>query len=286
MNNVKMGTVSKSKIVIIAVFIIASVIIISDEIQYRFGIGDYSNDTGIAGENLYFFDNSECNVALIKLHGDLYTYYDASLQSVDDISSSEDILILLKTAESLPNIKAIILEIDSYGGFPVASKEIADTLNFFLEKPVIGHIRGGGLSAAYWVASATDIIFASELSDIGSIGVTQSYLDESILNQREGYTYNKLNTGKFKDILDPEKPLTSEERKLLQRDLDITHDIFIKDVAQNRGIEIEEVRKLADGSSMMGAMALEAGLIDRIGGIYEVKDYIFDELGIDPIVCN
>lgn len=276
MQKTKMLRIIKSILIILV--IIASLITISDEIQYRLNMGNFDDsDSGFAMKG--------CNIAGITLHGDIYTYYDSESQSIDDVSTSEDIVYLLETAEFTPNIEAILLEIDSYGGSPVASREIVDTIKNFVTIPVVVQIREAGLSGAYWVASASDYIFASELSDIGSIGVTQSYLDESGYNQREGFIYNSLNTGKFKDILDPQKSLTWEEKQLLQRDLDIIYEFFIKDVSENRGIDIEKVKKLADGSSMLGQMALENGLIDEIGGYYEVLDYFYNTLEIDPVVC-
>ena len=266
------------KYILIVVVVFGALITISDEIQYRLGVGDFADSDNS-------FAMKGCNVAGISLHGDIYTYYDPESQNMDNVVTSEDIVYLLETAETTPNIEAIILEIDSYGGSPVASREIVDTIKNFVTIPVIVQIREAGLSGAYWVASASDYIFASEISDVGSIGVTQSYLDESGYNIREGFTYNSLNTGKFKDILDPQKPLTWEEKQLLQRDLDIVYEAFVKDVAENRGIELSEIEKLADGSSMLGQMALEKGLIDEVGGYYEVQDYIYNKLGIDPVVC-
>ena len=60
---------------------------------------------------------------------------------------------------------------------------------------------------------------------------------------------------------------------------------FISAVAENRNLDIEKVRAMADGSSMMGEMALENGLVDRIGGLYEVKEYIKDNIGEEVEVC-
>jgi len=85
--------------------------------------------------------------------------------------------------------------------------------------------------------------------------------------------------------MDPEKPLTFEERQLLERDLQITLDVFIKTVSENRNLDIDKVRALADGSSMLGAMALANGLIDRIGGFYEVEDYLTELIGEEPEIC-
>jgi len=230
------------------------------------------------------FSYRDCNVAGIIFHGDLYTYYDSETQEISDAASAEDLVYLIELAESLDNIKAILLEIDSYGGSPVAAEEVSNTLNL-VTKPTVAQIREAGDSAAYWVASAADYIFASALSEVGSIGITQSYLDESRFNQKEGFTFNKLSTGKFKDLGNPEKELTAEERALVERDLNIMYEAFVKTVAENRNLDKEKVMALADGSVMLGEMAKENGLIDQIGGINEVKNYLGEIIGAEPVIC-
>ncbi len=230
------------------------------------------------------YTDPECTVAGVPLQGDLYTY-----GSVDEMGStvisSEDVMYYLESAEMAENISVILLEIDSYGGTPVAAEEIAEYIKKSVTKPVIAQIRQAGMSGAYWAASASDMIFASALSDVGSIGVTMSYVDNSISNEEGGYTFNEINSGKFKDSGNPEKPLTEAEREIFQRDVDITFDAFVRAVAENRQLDIAEVRGMADGSSMLGEMAKDRGLIDRIGGIHEVKEYIKDTYTVEPTVC-
>lgn len=222
----------------------------------------------------------------VNLHGEIFTYVPYENED-GDYASSENILSYLQEIEESPeyeSIKAVLIEIDSYGGSPVASEELANKIKDY-KLPVIAMVREGATSGAYWVASASDRIFASKMSDIGSIGVTMSYLDDSKLNEKEGYTWNSLSTGKFKDSGSEQKPLTKEERALFERDLNIIHEQFVKAVAENRGIPEEKVRELADGSSMLGEMALEKGLIDEIGFIEEVEEYIKIKYGVEPEIC-
>jgi len=141
------------------------------------------------------------------------------------------------------------------------------------------------VSAAYMAASGADEIFASKNSDVGSIGVTMSYLDYVKQNEKEGLTYIPLASGKFKDTGDPDKILTREEKDLLMRDIDIMHQNFVRMVAENRNLEIEKVAQLADGSSMLGEMALENGLIDRIGGMFEVEEFLKNKIGGEVDIC-
>lgn len=274
----------------LAFFIIflAALIILRDEYDYQFGTYSYGLD-GPTSEDSVSEEEENCNVLGIELRGDVVTYItpdgvDEDGKIIVDQTSSEEIISLVDQANTDENIKAIILEVDSYGGSPVAAEEINSALSK-AKKPTVAFVRSAAASAAYWAASGADIIFASPLSDIGSIGVTMSYLDNTKKNDKDGLTYNSLSTGKYKDYGNPDKVLTEEERKLIIRDLNITHDIFIKTVSKNSNLSIEKVKLLADGSSMPGQMAIENGLVDKIGDIYDVEIYLKDKLGEDIEAC-
>jgi len=269
------------------IIFLAALIILRDEYDYQFGDYPYDSETAVS-ENTSEEENN-CNVQGIELRGEVVTYVtpegkDEEEETVADETSSEEIIYLINQANADDNIKAIILEVDSYGGSAVAAEEINDALKS-TNKPTVAFVRGAAASAAYWAASGANTIFASSLSDIGSIGVTMSYLDNTKKNAKDGLTYNSLSAGKFKDYGSPDKILTEDEKKLFIRDLNITHDIFINAVSKNRNLPVEKVKSLADGSSMPGQMALENGLIDQIGGIYQVESYLKDKLGEVVEIC-
>lgn len=231
-----------------------------------------------------------CSVQGINLHGSLLTYIpehsesDSSSDFDYDSIGSEDITWMIDEANEDPNIKAIVIEVDSSGGLPVAGEEVANAIEAS-EKPVVGLIRQMGASASYWAISSADRIFASKNSDVGSIGVTQSYLQDVNKNKKDGYEYIPLTTGKFKDTGNPSKPLTVEDRALLMRDLKIVYQNFVEAVSKNRNIPIEKVRQIADGSTVLGERAKELGLIDEIGGINEVEKYLEETLGEEVEIC-
>lgn len=272
----------------LAFFIIflAALIILRDEYDYQFGYYPYDLEGTVSDVSEEYGD---CNVMGIELRGDVVTYVapenkdEESVATIDQ-TSSEDVIYLIDQAVADENIKAIILEVDSYGGSAVAAEEISQALKK-TNKPTVAFVRSAAVSAAYWAASGADIIFASDLSDIGSIGVTMSYLDNTKKNLKDGLTYNSLSTGKYKDYGNPDKPLTEDEKRLIMRDLEIMHNIFIKAVSENRGLPVDKVKLLADGSSMPGQMAFENKLIDKIGGIYDVNDYLKEKLGEEVNVC-
>lgn len=256
--------------------------------QYNYYFGGYSEYPEMCPEG--------SNVAIINIHGDIVTYLtepaypeesdstpsDSALPS--DSVSSEEIVAYIDEIEQNSSIKALIVEIDSYGGYPVASEEIMNAIKK-MTKPTIAVIRESAASGGYLIASAADRIYASEMSDVGGIGVTFSYLDYSQKNKEEGVIYQQLSSGKFKDTGDPDKELTAEEKELYMRDIKILHEAFVRRVADNRGLDIEKVEKLADGSTMLGKAAKENGLIDEIGDIYDAEEWIKNELKIEPYAC-
>lgn len=231
-------------------------------------------------------NNSSCTVMGLNLHGTIRTYAQEGAAdegedtSTEDVVASQDIVSAIWAAGDDPDIQAVLLEVDSYGGAPVAGEEIANALKA-LGKPSVAVIRQGGASAAYWAASGADYIVASENSDVGSIGVTMSYLE----NIDKTKKYIQLSSGKYKDAGDPDRPLADDEKAVLLRDVKIIHENFIKSIAKNRNIEEEEVRKIADGSSVLGAAALSLKLIDEIGSWSEAEKYLEQRLGEKPIVC-
>ncbi len=233
-------------------------------------------------------DESNCSVLGVNLHGTLLTYIPPKNENDSftdtDVVASEEISYLIRQASEDEKIKAILIEVDSQGGLPVAGEEIADALKQ-AGKPTVAVIRQSGLSAAYWAISSAGRIFASKNSDVGSIGVTLSYLENVGKNKKDGADYVQLIAGKYKDAGNPDKPLTEEERQLFMRDINIIHQNFIADVAANRDIPVADVSKIADGSSVLGEQAKTLKLVDEIGGLSEAKIYLEDKIGEKPEIC-
>ena len=241
-----------------------------------------------AEEETNYSDNN-CNVYGINLRGDVVTYNNnESLNDngviIKDQTSSESVDWTINKAQENENVNAIVIEVDSYGGSPVGGEEIANSIKAS-KKPVIAFIREVGASAAYWAVSSADKIYASKNSSVGSIGVTQSYLSKVDKNQKDGYTYVELNSGKFKDTGSPDKYLSYDERSLLMRDINILYKNFVEAVAENRGLTVEKVKSFADGSTVMGESAKKLGMIDEIGGLKDVENYLEGQTGAKTNIC-
>jgi signal peptide peptidase SppA len=227
-----------------------------------------------------------CNVLAFTLNGYLATYtsdYTAEELEMDAVSSWY-IADGIRHAKDYPNIKAVLLSIDSSGGDATTGEEIADSLKA-IEIPSVAVIRSIGASAAYWAATGADTIFASRISDVGSIGVTASYLDETRKNVQEGYTLVELASAPHKDAGSPNRPLTTVEKEAVLSDLKKIHEVFVDDVVANRNLEREKVAQLANGLTYLGVDALEYGLIDKLGDFTAATDYISEQISEPVDLC-
>lgn len=220
------------------------------------------------------------NVALISVEG-VITAEGGSYWGQETVSS-KTIVDFLKSAEKKSMVEAVLLEINSPGGSAVASDEIASQIKK-MKKPVIAVIREVGASGGYWVASATDYIIANRMSITGSIGVLSSYLEFSGLMEEYGVSYERLVAGDYKDMGTPYRKLKEDEQKILQSKLNLIHDFFIKEIAENRGLSKEKVKKVATGEYWLGAEALEMGLVDELGDKDTAEKYLKETAGLEKV---
>ena len=175
-------------------------------------------------------------------------------------------------------VKGIIFEIDSPGGMVVPSKEIGDKIKS-IEVPTVALVRGCAASGGYWIASACDQIVVNSLSTIGSIGVIISHINYAELADMLGVQYDGIKAGEFKDMGNPFREFTDEERELLQKELDQTHETFIKEIAANRSMAFEDVKKLASGLTYTGSTAFDLRLVDKLGGQNDAAAWIEEKAG-------
>lgn len=223
-----------------------------------------------------FYDKENHSaVAVIPITGYLYSSpqynTDGSVDKSDVISL--DIVAQIRKANKDKRVKAIVFLIDSGGGEVFTAEEITSAIKE-VKKPTVALIRGEGISSAYWIASATGRIFALPVSATTDIGVTNSYVDNSIQNTNNGITFHQLSFGKYKDMYNQDKEMTPDEEKLAMAQTTEQANIFIKEVAENRHLPIEKVQALADGSVILGQDAINDGLIDQIGSFADVDRYL------------
>jgi len=223
--------------------------------------------------------NGNCNIAVLPIEGAILPYY--GLADFDLVITPEVVEAFMDAAEDEPGIDAVMIEINSPGGTPVASQRIAERFRDS-SLPVVGLIGDIGASGGYMVAAASDVLIASPMSNVGSIGVNMSYLEESEKNEEEGITYVQLTAGQYKDTGSPNRPITDDEREKLQADLEIVHNEFIGIISDYRNMTVEAVEAVADGATMPGSRALEVGLIDSLGGRTEARSVLAGITGQSP----
>src|SRR3989338_6001678 len=228
-------------------------------------------------------DNADGNIAIIPIKGVISTGGSGLFDQ--QVASSAEIVSLIEKASKNPEIKAIILEINSPGGAPVATEEIANAIES-TDKMTVAWIREIGTSAGYWVASSADKVVASRMSTTGSIGAIMSYLDFSGLLDDYNVTYQRLVAGQYKDIGSPFRHLTINEQQIMQKYLDRMHEYFIKAVAINRNMTVEQVREVATGMFFLGEEAKELGLVDELGEKAEAVKIIENQLNITAVTVQ
>jgi protease-4 len=226
---------------------------------------------GILYESEQTISDGTCNIAFMPIEGTILPFN--GLVDVPLVVTPEAVEEFVRNAEAENRIDAILVEINSPGGTPVASERIAETLKTS-SLPVVALVGDIAASGGYMVAAAADHIVASPMSDVGSIGVNMSYIEESKKNEEEGLTYVQLTTGEFKDSGSPNRAITERERDRFQEDLDLIHTEFVKLISEYRGIELERVEELADGSSMPGVRAIENNLVDSLGGLATAREVL------------
>ncbi len=163
-------------------------------------------------------------------------------------------------------VKAIVLRIDSPGGAVGPAQEIyAEVRKAQKEKKVLVSVGSVAASGGYYIACGADKIMANPGSITGSIGVIVESLNVEELLNKLGLKSVVVKSGKVKDMGSPFRPMTDEEKKLLQGVLDSVHDQFIRAVAEGRNLPLEKVRELADGRIFSGEQARALGLVDELG---------------------
>lgn len=177
-------------------------------------------------------------------------------------------LKFLKTFRRDPNVKAVLVRIDSPGGGIAPSQELfREIRRVAQEKPVVASLGAVAASGGYYVAVATQRIFSNPGTITGSIGVISYFPNLKELFDKIGFYSVIIKSGPYKDVGNPGREMTPQEKELIQATIDEAHRQFVADVAQGRGIPEEQVRQVADGRILMGEMALKLGLVDEIGNL-------------------
>ncbi|MCF6150041.1 MAG: signal peptide peptidase SppA [Candidatus Kuenenia sp.] len=190
----------------------------------------------------------------------------------------------LEHAAKDDHVKAVLLEIDSPGGGITASDIIYHEIIKFkknTQKKVVVYMEDIAASGGYYIASAADFILAHPTTITGSIGVIMPLINVSEFINRHGVVDNSIASGDMKEIGSPLKQMTSEEAEVLQNIINEMYMQFVEVVSSGRNLDIEEVKKIADGRIYTGKQAVEAGLVDKLGYLEDAIIMAKKSAGID-----
>lgn len=244
------------------------------------GANNYSRnqDNSNAISKLTNFSNGKY-IATISIEG-----------TIEEKNQTYDQEWLLSTIEELEydsNNVGIMLKINSPGGTVYESDEVyLALLNYKTSgKPIFAYFESMAASGGYYIGCAADKIYANRNTLTGSIGVIYGqHLDLSKLLEKYGIDFTTITAGENKNMGSFAEPLTSEQKKILQSIADECYEQFTGIVAESRQMDIETVKKLADGRVYTAKQALENNLIDGISTYDEAYtnflEYIYENFDI------
>ncbi|MCL2862851.1 MAG: signal peptide peptidase SppA [Methanimicrococcus sp.] len=218
-------------------------------------------------------------IAVIHINGPMYT---GDYPYGSGYAGSDAICNHIRAAANNNSVKAIVLRIDSPGGTASCSQEI----NAEIERaramgiPVVTSMGDQATSAAYYVASQTDYIFATPSTITGSIGVYSTHVDYSEAYNESGINVTVIKSGEMKDMGSSARPMTEAEKKYMQQIVNDMFYVLVDDIAKGRNMSRADVLILADGRIYTGVDAKNNGLIDDFGNLYAAADKAAELAGI------
>jgi protease-4 len=180
------------------------------------------------------------------------------------------------------SVAGVVLRIDSPGGLVAPSQEIyGEVLRYrSAGKPLVVSMGNVAASGGYYIASPARRIFANAGTITGSIGVIIRVPHYYKLLDKIGIDIQNIKSGRYKDIGSPHREMSGAELKLFQGVIDDTHERFISDICAARGMNADSVLELADGRIFTGNQAIEAGLVDTLGGLEDAMSYLKNLTGL------
>lgn len=209
------------------------------------------------------------------------------------IMESNKVIELLHRAEKNKDVKAIILRIDSPGGAVGPTQEIYQEIRRIdgaydkedtesKGKPIFASFGSVAASGGYYLGAATRRIYSNPGTLTGSIGVIMQFVDLSKLYEFAKVNPQTIKAGRYKDIGQPTRSLTNEERGLMDNLLQGVHQQFIDDILLLRKDRLKvDIKELAQGQIFSGQDAYHAGLVDEIGSMWQAGRAIHEEMELE-----
>lgn len=227
-------------------------------------------------------------IAVLDVEGTIQDTGDSGSFVASNTYNHKSFMGKLEMVKTNPDIKGLVLRINSPGGGVVESAEIHKEILEIKDagKPVYVSMGSMAASGGYYISAPADRIYAVPDTLTGSLGVIMQSVNYEKLAKKYGVEFVTIKSGPYKDIMSPSREMTKEERAMLQEMIDNSYDQFVKIIAEGRGMSEEQVRKIADGRIYDGKQAMEANLIDEFGYLEDVTAAMRKELNTNAQVIR
>lgn len=190
----------------------------------------------------------------------------------------------LESIKNDPTVGAVVLSVNSPGGGAIESAEIHEKIVELKEErniPIYVSMGSMAASGGYYISAPADKIFAHRETITGSIGVIMSSYNFSQLAENLGIEFETIKSGEHKDMFGGTRATTEEEKAMLQEMINDSYEVFVDVVEQGRGMSEAEVKAVADGRIVGGSQAIEAGLVDELGGLEDAIASLRTDYGLE-----
>ncbi|HTV48902.1 MAG TPA: signal peptide peptidase SppA [Phycisphaerae bacterium] len=206
---------------------------------------------------------------------------DASDDENDDVIMPANIRDEVQSALDDPNVKAMVLRVNSPGGSAEASEIIWQTLHAAnLKKPLFVSMGDEAASGGYYISSAGREIVADPCAIVGSIGVVGGKIVIGPLLDEVGITTQTFSLGEHAGLFDETQPFSPEEREFVTKMMLQTYALFTQRVMASRGKKIADINQVAYGRLFSGEAAVKVGLVDQVGTLDDTIKLAADAAGV------
>jgi protease-4 len=265
---------SRNTIIILVVVLV--VIVIPAMIATAIGVAM------LFGRNTSSFSFGGNQVALIRVEGVITSDRGSAGLFGGSSAGAERIIDILEDFRKDDGVKSAVIRINSPGGSAAGSQEVYQEIQKVRKdgKKITVSMGDVAASGGYYIASAADRIMADQATMTGSIGVIMHSSDMHELYNKIGIKFDTIKTGQFKDIGSNSRPMTPQEKQLLQNLVNDVFEQFIADVSAGRKLPVADIRKIADGRIFTGRQALKLKLVDKLGSLEDALDIAAKDAGI------
>lgn len=208
---------------------------------------------------------------------------DSSESGIDSEKISEE---LLKLADD-DKIKAVVLRVNSPGGSAFGSEQIWHSAGVVkAKKPLVVSMGDYAASGGYYIACNADRIFAQPTTLTGSIGIFGMFPNTKGLVDKIGIKFDNVKTNKFSNFGEIYRPMTDEEKVILQKYIEQGYDLFTKRCADGRGLSQDSIKAIAEGRIYSGIDAIRLGLVDELGGLNEAIAFAAQKANLEDYIIK